>query len=156
MTTIRPFEAEDLFRFNNVNLDPLTETYGLPFYLQYLINCRSISKLPNIPMVRSWVILWVKQKEEVRIGTAMSPPYRSPRSFAAKVWPQPLWTIWKESLKTKTAILLIFLCERIIDYYSGEKDEDAFDMRKALSKDVHKISMIPLKNPVDCNELELD
>ncbi|KAI1726015.1 N-alpha-acetyltransferase 20 [Ditylenchus destructor] len=38
MTTIRPFEPTDLFRFNNVNLDPLTETYGLTFYLQYLIN----------------------------------------------------------------------------------------------------------------------
>jgi len=36
MTTIRPFRCEDLFRFNNVNLDPLTETYGLPFYTQYL------------------------------------------------------------------------------------------------------------------------
>jgi len=38
MTTFRPFEPTDLFRFNNVNLDPLTETYGLPFYLHYLIN----------------------------------------------------------------------------------------------------------------------
>jgi hypothetical protein len=26
MTTIRRFVCEDLFRFNNVNLDPLTET----------------------------------------------------------------------------------------------------------------------------------
>jgi len=24
MTTLRPFEANDLFRFNNINLDPLT------------------------------------------------------------------------------------------------------------------------------------
>ena len=54
MTTFRPFEPKDLFRFNSVNLDPLTETvrmiksglrfkffkikYGLPFYLQYLVN----------------------------------------------------------------------------------------------------------------------
>ena len=64
MTTIRRFVCDDLFRFNNVNLDPLTETvraarvaarsrrarcgllaqadaargaqYNLPFYLQYL------------------------------------------------------------------------------------------------------------------------
>lgn len=26
MTTIRPFVCDDLFEFNNVNLDPLTET----------------------------------------------------------------------------------------------------------------------------------
>ncbi|XP_026330661.1 N-alpha-acetyltransferase 20 isoform X2 [Hyposmocoma kahamanoa] len=36
MTTIRPFTCEDMLKFNNVNLDPLTETYGLSFYTQYL------------------------------------------------------------------------------------------------------------------------
>merc|ERR1719231_174313 len=36
MTTTRPFTCNDLFRFNNVNLDVLTETYNMPFYLQYL------------------------------------------------------------------------------------------------------------------------
>ncbi|XP_039559591.1 N-alpha-acetyltransferase 20 isoform X4 [Passer montanus] len=36
MTTLRAFTCDDLFRFNNINLDPLTETYGIPFYLQYL------------------------------------------------------------------------------------------------------------------------
>ena len=36
MTTLRPFAIEDLFLFNNVNLDILTETYHQPFYLQYL------------------------------------------------------------------------------------------------------------------------
>lgn len=64
MTTLRPFRCTDMFSFNNVyvvkcisfefttsaiqkrlyicrnhfcrNLDPLTETYGLAFYMQYL------------------------------------------------------------------------------------------------------------------------
>ena len=53
MTTFRAFTCDDMFRFNNVNLDPLTETvsvhyvheshlltissqYNLPFYMQYL------------------------------------------------------------------------------------------------------------------------
>lgn len=36
MTTLRRFRCEDLFKFNNVNLDKLTETYNLNFYLQYL------------------------------------------------------------------------------------------------------------------------
>lgn len=36
MTTIRQFTCDDLFRFNPINLDPLTETYGVGFYLQYL------------------------------------------------------------------------------------------------------------------------
>lgn len=36
MTTIRPFRCQDLFKFNNVNLDPLTENYNLSFYFYYL------------------------------------------------------------------------------------------------------------------------
>lgn len=36
MTTIRRFTCNDLFTFNNVNLDILTETYNMPFYLTYL------------------------------------------------------------------------------------------------------------------------
>ena len=32
----RPFRCDDLLKFNNINLDHLTETYNLNFYLQYL------------------------------------------------------------------------------------------------------------------------
>ena len=44
MTTLRQFTCDDLFKFNGINLDPLTEMYGLPFYLQYL--ARSVSVFP--------------------------------------------------------------------------------------------------------------
>jgi hypothetical protein len=33
MTTLRPFTANDLFKFNHINLDPLTETYSSQFYM---------------------------------------------------------------------------------------------------------------------------
>ncbi|CZR66210.1 probable N-acetyltransferase 5 [Phialocephala subalpina] len=36
MTSLRPFHATDVFKFNPTNLDPLTETYDLNFYLSYL------------------------------------------------------------------------------------------------------------------------
>ena len=42
MTTIRPFRAEDLFKFNHINLDPLTETYNIPFYMQYVATWPSL------------------------------------------------------------------------------------------------------------------
>jgi N-terminal acetyltransferase B complex catalytic subunit len=42
MTTIRPFRAEDLFLFNHINLDPLTETYNIPFYMQYIATWPSL------------------------------------------------------------------------------------------------------------------
>ena len=35
---------------------------------------------------------------------------------------------------------------QVLGYYSGE--EDAYDMRKALPRDIEKKSIIPLPNPV--------
>ena len=38
----------------------------------------------------------------------------------------------------------------VLQYYSGEQDEDAYDMRKALTMDKHKWSVVPVDNsPVD-------
>ncbi|RCK55863.1 N-terminal acetyltransferase B complex catalytic subunit NAT3 [Candida viswanathii] len=36
MTSIKPFQLEDLFELNPVNLDPLTENFNILFYSQYL------------------------------------------------------------------------------------------------------------------------
>lgn len=37
MTSIKPFQIEDLLDVNPVNLDPLTESYNVQFYLEYLL-----------------------------------------------------------------------------------------------------------------------
>lgn len=36
MTSIKPFQAVDLFELNQINLDPLTENFYVYFYMQYL------------------------------------------------------------------------------------------------------------------------
>lgn len=36
MATIRPMRPTDLLRITTTNLDPLTETYNIGFYLEYL------------------------------------------------------------------------------------------------------------------------
>ncbi len=36
MTTLRQFTMDDLLKFNNVNLDVLTETYNMAFYMSYM------------------------------------------------------------------------------------------------------------------------
>lgn len=36
MSTIRPMRAADLLRITTANLDHLTETYNISFYLEYL------------------------------------------------------------------------------------------------------------------------
>ncbi|XP_064365957.1 N-alpha-acetyltransferase 20 isoform X2 [Dromaius novaehollandiae] len=45
----------------------------------------------------------------------------------------------------------------VLEYYSasnGEPDEDAYDMRKALSRDSEKKSIIPLPHPVRPEDIE--
>ncbi len=43
---------------------------------------------------------------------------------------------------------------RVLGYYTGLGSEDAFDMRKALPRDVEKKSIIPLKHPITPDQLE--
>ena len=43
---------------------------------------------------------------------------------------------------------------RVLGYYSGDLPEDAFDMRKALPRDVKKKSAIPLDHPILPVDLE--
>lgn len=38
MSLLRPFSALDLFDFNAINLDVWTETYGVSYYLSYLMH----------------------------------------------------------------------------------------------------------------------
>jgi N-terminal acetyltransferase B complex catalytic subunit len=49
MTSIRPFEAMDVFKFNSTNLDPLTETYGLDFYFSYLAKWPELFNVAESP-----------------------------------------------------------------------------------------------------------
>jgi len=43
---------------------------------------------------------------------------------------------------------------KILQYYSGPNQENAFDMRKSLTRDKDKKAMIPLKHPVHADDLE--
>ena len=42
----------------------------------------------------------------------------------------------------------------VLEYYSGDPDEDAYDMRKACSRDVDKLSVIPLSHPVHPEDVD--
>ncbi|KAI3422027.1 N(alpha)-acetyltransferase 20, NatB catalytic subunit [Globodera pallida] len=178
MTTYRPFEPFDLFRVSTVNLDPLTETYGLPFYLHYLINW------PEYFMVAEHltddVMGYIMGKAEGRdqnwhghvTAVTVGPEYR--RMGLAANFMQKLEEISKKKncffvdlfvrISNETAVnmyrrLGYTVYRRITEYYSGDgtlEDEDAFDMRKALPRDADKKSIIPLKHPVSCDEIEFD
>ncbi|KAI8784676.1 N-alpha-acetyltransferase 20 [Biomphalaria glabrata] len=173
MTTIRPFRCDDLFRFNNVNLDPLTETYGLPFYLQYLAHWPEYFQVLESPSgeIMGYIMGKAEGSGEQWHGhvTALSvaPEFRR-LGLAGKLMngledisekKQCYFVDLFVRVSNKVAVAMYeklgySVYRRVLEYYSGEVDEDAFDMRKALSRDKEKKSVIPLPHPVRPDELD--
>lgn len=169
MTTLRPFVCDDLFRFNNVNLDPLTETYGIPFYLQYLSHWPEYFQVVESPsgQIMGYIMGKVEGKVEQDqwhghvTAVTVAPQYRR-LGLAAKLMSaleeiserkQAFFVDLFVRVSNKVAVdmyenLGYIVYRRVLEYYSGDPDEDAYDMRKALLRDKNKESMIPLKDPV--------
>mmetsp|Transcript_46404 Transcript_46404/g.54224 ORF Transcript_46404/g.54224 Transcript_46404/m.54224 type:complete len:185 (+) Transcript_46404:87-641(+) len=183
MTTLRSFEMNDLLKFNNVNIDVLTETYNMSFYLQYL------SKWPEFftaaesadGSIMGYVLGKSEGEEKLFHGhvsaVTVSPTYR--RLGLAKTLMDDLEFISSETHNAyfvdlfvrASNLLAITMYEkfgyvryrRVLGYYaSGSSNadnttdgaEDAFDMRKALPRDVNKESVVPLDHPVRPEDLE--
>ncbi|ESN92995.1 hypothetical protein HELRODRAFT_69939 [Helobdella robusta] len=172
MTTIRPFTCDDLFKFNNVNMDPLTETYGISFYLQYYVHSSEYFYSAESPSgdIMGYLMGKAEGSGENWHGhvTALTvaPEYRR-LGVAAK-----LMNIMEEVSEQKKCYFVdlfvrvsnevaIDMYKRlgyvvfrdVLNYYTGETDENAHDMRKALSRDVDKKSIIPFPRPVLPEEL---
>lgn len=172
MTNIRPFTCNDLFHLNEINLDPLTETYGLTFYLQYLErwpDCFIACSNANGEMM-AYIMAKIEGHAENWHGhvTALSVAtiYRR-NNLAAKLMNEfentsdhkqayfvDLFVRQSNSVAVAMYERLGYsVYRRVIDYYSGDPDEDAYDMRKALTKDVHKRSIKPLPHPVRAQDV---
>ncbi|VDP04867.1 unnamed protein product [Soboliphyme baturini] len=173
MTLIRPFRCEDLLKFNRVNLDPLTETYSVNFYMQYLAHWPEYflaAEGPNRELM-GYIMGKSEGRDQNFHGhvTALSvcPEYRR-LGIAAQLM-TALESISEKKgcyfvdlyvrVSNKVAVemyhkLGYIVYRRVLGYYSGDPDEDAFDMRKALPMDVDKISVIPRKQPVRPEDIE--
>ncbi|KAB2071051.1 hypothetical protein ES319_A08G197000v1 [Gossypium barbadense] len=166
MTTIRRFCCNDLLRFASVNLDHLTETFNMSFYMTYLARWPDYFQVAEGPgnRVMGYSESWHGHVTAVTIA----PEYR--RQQLAKKLMNLLEEISDKIDKAYFVDLFVrasntpaikmyeklgyVIYRRVLRYYSGE--EDGLDMRKALSRDVEKKSMIPLKRPVRPDELEYD
>jgi hypothetical protein len=67
MTSIREFTMNDLLKFNNINLDVLTETYNMPFYMSYMSLWPEsfLGKLISWPLKPQWILQycsWLKDE----------------------------------------------------------------------------------------------
>ncbi|XGW06709.1 hypothetical protein V3C99_016773 [Haemonchus contortus] len=172
MTTIRPFDVMDMLKFNNVNLDSMTETYGFNFYLYYLVNWPEYYQVAEHPngQIMGYIMGKAEGRDENWHGhvTALSvaPDYRR-LGLAARM----MHTLEHISEMKKAYFVDLFVrvsnhiaismykalgyvvYREIIDYYSGPRDENAYDMRKAMSMDKEKKSVIPLPHPVHSNDI---
>ncbi|CAG0895351.1 unnamed protein product, partial [Cyprideis torosa] len=175
MSIVRPFTCDDLFHFNAVNLDPLTETYGLNFYLQYMAHWPEFMMVSESAagQIEGYIMGKCEGSGESWHGhvTALSvaPEYRK-LGLAAKLMAQLEDVSEKKRayfvdlfvrVSNKVAISMYqrlgyVVYRTVLEYYigssSGDPDEDAFDMRKALSRDVEQRSIIPLPHPVRADE----
>lgn len=169
----------DLFRFNNVNLDILTETFNMPFYLQYMSKWPELFKVDVAPhgddgstMIMGYMLGKSEGSGESWHGhvsaVTVAPLYR--RLGLAKTLMEDLehtsanvYNAYFVDLFVRSSnSLAISMYEkfgyvayrRVLGYYSGDDPEDALDMRKALPRDKHKRSMVPLDKPVLPEELE--
>uniref|UniRef100_A0A1B6CVY3 N-alpha-acetyltransferase 20 n=2 Tax=Clastoptera arizonana TaxID=38151 RepID=A0A1B6CVY3_9HEMI len=167
MTTIRPFTCNDLFKYNYVNLDPLTETYGISFYMQYFAHWPEYFQIAESPSGE--VMGYIMGKSEGHghnwhghvTALTVSTMYRR-LGIAGKL----MKTLENVSEKKRCYFVDLFVrvsndvaismykalgyivYRTVLEYYSGDPDEDAYDMRKALTRDVEKRSIIPLTHPV--------
>lgn len=175
MTTIRRFEMNDLFKFNNINLDVLTETYNMPFYLQYMSRWPEsfvAAEAPNNNGLMGYVLgkaegvgkLWHGHVSAVtvaplyrRIGLAkkLMDDFESTSSDIYNAYFVDLFVRASNGLAIKMYEKFGYVrYRRVLDYYAGEEPEDAFDMRKALPRDKLKESVIPLDHPIRPQDLE--
>ncbi|KAF7305604.1 N-acetyltransferase [Mycena chlorophos] len=168
MSVLRPFRADDMFKFNNINLDGWTETYDLAFYLSYLSTWPDLCYVQAAPSGRlmgyilgnaegastDWhghVTALTVAPEYRRLGLARALTallefvaeniyhayfvdlfVRCANDVAVEMYEGMGYSVWR----------------RIREYYGsfgmgkGKRDEeDAFDMRKPLSRDVARRSV---------------
>ncbi|XP_059621050.1 N-alpha-acetyltransferase 20 [Phlebotomus argentipes] len=167
MSVLRPFTCNDMFHFNNVNLDHLTETYGLSFYMQYLSQWPEYFEVVESPLGE--IMGYIMGKSEGHLenwhghvtALTVSTDYR--RLGLAATLMKFLEDVSNKKMaffvdlfvrvSNKIAInmysnLGYIIYRTVLDYYSGDPDEDAFDMRKSLARDEYKKAMIPLSHPV--------
>ncbi|KAF7979596.1 hypothetical protein HWV62_26388 [Athelia sp. TMB] len=162
MSILRPFRATDMFKFNNINLDIWTETYGIGFYLQYLGRWPDLCCVQEAPSGRMMGYIIGKAEGQSNewhghiTALTVAPEYR--RLYLARNMINILEMV-SDAIYKGFFVDLYVRCanhvaidmyeglgysvyRRVREYYGslglgkGSRDEeDAFDMRKPLSRD---------------------
>ena len=172
MATTRRFRCTDLLKFNDINLDVLTDTYNQSFYLNYFARWPQYFLMQEAPSgnLMGYIMGKAEGKGELWHGhvtaVTVAPDYR--RLGLARALMDHLERVTEDTMNgyfvdlfvRVSNSLAITMYEKfgysvyrgVLGYYSGE--EDAFDMRKALPRDAEKKSIVPLAKPILPEDLE--
>lgn len=177
MTSLRAFSMSDLLKFNKVNLDILTETYNVSFYGRYLSRWPEYCKVTESPSgdIQGYVLGKVegeKENEDKKnwhghvTAVTVAPSYR--RQGLAKLLMKHLedTTIQHQGFfvdlfvrKSNEIAIEMYeamgykIYRKVVNYYSYP-EEDAFDMRKAMPRDIHKATLVTTRDCISPSELE--
>lgn len=173
MSSTRRFRPNDLFRINPVNLDKLTETYNMNFYFQYMLRWPEFQQ--TVTSADGTLMAYVIGKTEGEgknwhghvSAVTVAPEYRrlglatKLMHFTESLSQDTYNAYFVDLFVRKSNTLAISMYKRmgyciyrtILNYYGGE--EDAYDMRKALARDKTKASMVPLKHPVNAEDVHI-
>lgn len=174
MTTLRQFQLNDLLKFNQINLDVLTETYNGSFYMAYLSKWPESFVVAESPHGSLMGYVLGKAEGEGKqwhghvSAVTVAPEYR--RLGLAQTLMTYFETLSVQQYNAYFVDLFVrasntlaidmynkfgyVTYRRVLGYYSGELPEDALDMRKALPRDKDKESIVPLQYPVLPDDLE--
>ena len=182
MGTIRQFSIFDMFKFNNVNLDILTETYSTNFYGEYIAkwNEYNVSAENSSGMIEGYILGKVEGSKEDdakknwhgHVTAVTVAPYfrrqglaRSLMKFLEDVSEKIHNGFYVDLFVRSTNKVAITMYEKLgykiyqtVDkYYSSDgiqPAEDAYDMRKSLKRDVKGECSIPTGKTIKPNEIE--
>jgi N-terminal acetyltransferase B complex catalytic subunit len=179
MTSIRPMGFQDLFRFNNVNFDHLTETYGTGFYGEYFTHWPAYQQVAvhgPTGVVMGYMLGKAEGKGEDWHGhvsaVTVAPEFR--RAGLAQRLMDRLEDVTASLENAYFVDLFVRKCNTVaqgmylargyvvyrtvLGYYAEAKGpgEDALDLRKAMPRNAErsKSSVVPLKKPIRPDQLE--
>jgi len=182
MATIRAFNMFDCLKFNNINLDMLTETFYTSFYGQYLSKWSEYCVLSEntVGTLQGYLLGKVegdKNNEEIKnwhghvSAVTVAPQFRRQglarslmdyleevtvkrhNGFFVDLFVRPS----NEVAITMYKQLGYIVYRTVLGYYSGGADsdsEDAYDMRKAMPRDKDRTTVVPLEKPIQPHQLE--
>ncbi|XP_023160781.1 N-alpha-acetyltransferase 20 [Drosophila hydei] len=163
MSCLREMHLDDLFKFNTLVFDPFTEVYRLSFFMRHLAQWPELAVAAITPHgqlagfifgkfqpgmddtdMHGHVCALTVEMHFRRLGVASLLMNHFAQMLDYKnAWYVDLYLRCSNESAYKLYCSLGYCLRRVLlEYYPGDPDEDAYDMRKPLAIDVQQTSLL--------------